>query len=363
MIGETKTMKVNPNARREASLSLAMLRPLAFVLLMLCGIAGQGKAHAQRSTVLLLHGDAALSDLHREAGKGAERALISLGQSLLSPTMLKKRLKAASLDQCKRLSCAKQAPQHLEVDWVAAVSLWPENGSQGPSQVVLTLMNREGKEYTAKEAIRAAGIESAAQGATIEAFEVLTQKAEPQLQILGSPAGARVVIDDTPVGVLPFQGTIKAGDHKVEVRLAGYHPQHIPLKVSPRSAQPILLDVQLRSDGSLPVAAPEGQSDRKEVRKAHPWANWALAGGLAAIAVGTLVPALRSAANSGEPRGEPDAFGNYQERVEFGTASRVLLATGIVAGVGAVVVAAVRPIRMRVSPSLSSIGLQLRGEF
>jgi len=58
---------------------------------------------------------------------------------------------------------------------------------------------------------------------TIDRLEIrLKEKGVQQVTIASTPLGATVLVDDRPMGVTPWTGDLRPGNHRVELRLLGY---------------------------------------------------------------------------------------------------------------------------------------------
>jgi tetratricopeptide (TPR) repeat protein len=83
--------------------------------------------------------------------------------------------------------------------------------------------------------------------------ESLRKKGVQQLTVLSSPAGATVTIDDQPVGVTPWTGELRPGEHRVLLSLRGYVDAE--QNVSLAADQPQDANVHLEQQ-QTPVTAP-----------------------------------------------------------------------------------------------------------
>lgn len=74
----------------------------------------------------------------------------------------------------------------------------------------------------------------------IHSFEErLAKKGVQQLTILSTPAGATVLLDQSPVGVTPWTGDVPPGKHRAELTLRGYTDGGGDIELSPDRAQDV----------------------------------------------------------------------------------------------------------------------------
>jgi hypothetical protein len=76
-----------------------------------------------------------------------------------------------------------------------------------------------------------------------EVIEVVDDAETGKLSVAG-PRGAKLFVDDSEVGALPYEGTIAAGTHELRVEAAGYAPWEGSVKVT--TDKPASVEAELR---------------------------------------------------------------------------------------------------------------------
>jgi hypothetical protein len=100
---------------------------------------------------------------------------------------------------------------------VAGVAVWSAEAT-----VAVTLVTPRGHTYPGTASVSQGGVPGAARQALTAARVRQRLGPGPWLRVHGEPAGAQVLVDGAPVGLLPHYGTVAPGAHVVAVRLAGF---------------------------------------------------------------------------------------------------------------------------------------------
>jgi tetratricopeptide (TPR) repeat protein len=182
--------------------------------------------------------------------------------------------------------------------------------------------------------------------------ESLRKKGVQQLTILTSPAGATVTIDDQPVGVTPWTGELRPGEHHLLLSLRGY--ADVERTVSLAADQPLDTNLRLEQQTSVVVPAtptpasspsvpvptaplPSETNSHEKKLGIVPWVT--LAAGTAALGGALTFEILRRSAESDAKAAETQL--EYQEhlqteqsrqttaRIFLGTGGALLLASGL----------------------------------
>jgi tetratricopeptide (TPR) repeat protein len=179
--------------------------------------------------------------------------------------------------------------------------------------------------------------------------ESLRKKGVQQLTVLTSPAGATVTVDDQPVGVTPWTGELRPGEHRLLLSLRGYADAE--QTVSLAADRPLDTNLRLEQQAApvnVPAPAPtpsapasttptsESNSHGKKLGIV-PWVT--LAAGTAALGGALTFEILRRSAESDAKAAESQL--EYQEhlqteqsrqttaRIFLGTGGALLLASGL----------------------------------
>jgi tetratricopeptide (TPR) repeat protein len=102
--------------------------------------------------------------------------------------------------------------------------------------------------------------------ARIERLEkVLYAQGLQQVTVLTEPAGARLLIDDLPVGVTPWTGELPAGFHRFTVELPGYQSENRTFDLPPVRAIDVPVTLTAApTEAPAPAAAPVLLSPNRE---------------------------------------------------------------------------------------------------
>jgi hypothetical protein len=77
----------------------------------------------------------------------------------------------------------------------------------------------------------------------------------PWIHVRGAPAGASVMLDEKPVGVLPYRGAISPGDHELLVHADGYNAKRQPIVIPLEPTTTARVELEL-APNDAPAAAP-----------------------------------------------------------------------------------------------------------
>jgi hypothetical protein len=173
--------------------------------------------HAQTAALLPApSGDGRDAEHARHAAAAVRAALEAEGVHVLGEGVVLRRL-PPHLRACARTDCAADVARATGVDLVAGVAVWSADGT-----VAVTLVTPRGHTYPGTASVAGGGVPGAARQALTAARVRQRLGPGPWLRVHGEPAGAQVLVDGTPVGLLPYYGTVAPGAHVVEVRLAGF---------------------------------------------------------------------------------------------------------------------------------------------
>jgi tetratricopeptide (TPR) repeat protein len=165
--------------------------------------------------------------------------------------------------------------------------------------------------------------------------ESLRKKGVQQLTVLTSPAGATVTMDDQPLGVTPWTGELKPGEHHLLLSLRGY--ADVEQNLSLPAAQPLDVNVRLGQQNSTsaetpppappPKPTPDTSSHGKKLGVV-PWVT--LAAGAAALGGALTFEILRRSAESDAKAADTqlEYYDHLQTMESRQTTARVFLGTG-----------------------------------
>jgi len=167
----------------------------------------------------------------------------------------------------------------------------------------------------------------------------LRKKGVQQLTVLTSPAGATVTVDDQPLGVTPWTGELRPGEHHVLLSLRGYADAEQSLSLA--ADQPLDVNVRLEQQSSvaveaapIPAAAAPSPAPTKDT-SSHgkklgvvPWVT--LAAGTAALGGALTFELLRRSAESDAKGADSqlEYYDHLQTAESRQTTARVFLGTG-----------------------------------
>jgi hypothetical protein len=180
-----------------------------------------------------------------------------------------------------------------------------------------------------------------------------------EVGIYSVPIGAEVKLDGDLVGTAPVNAKARPGPHEVIVSYPDYVTTSQHFEVPRGGEAPLRVDVTLeRTTASAARAADVPLPPPTRVTPA--W-DYVLGGALAVAGVGLVISPIATLARDGDCKDGADATGC--EQVDFGWRSGLLLAGGVLALTGSVVLFATTPIRACLSTDGEAVHAQLRGSF
>jgi hypothetical protein len=298
---------------------------------------GADHARAESAVVLPHAGDTRLDPLREAAYRAVIDALREQGLNVRTLTPKSTRNADELKSDCTQVTCAPGVLSVHSIDLAVAIAVW--NGEDGP-QTNVTLIDSLGRKYPGYAIVLKDDAAAAGRAALLEARSLHLLGPGPWIHVRGAPAGASVLLDGKPVGVLPYRGALSPGDHDLEVRADGYNAKRQPIVIplEPTTTARIELELQPTDKPGLarPTAAPPVTDDYVQedpVHAAHdeasPW-NFVIGGILAAggVALATIQP-IPDAIESGQC-----ADAECKEEYHFGGESVLKV------GVGALIAAA-----------------------
>lgn len=180
-----------------------------------------------------------------------------------------------------------------------------------------------------------------------------------EVGIYSVPIGAEVKLDGDLVGTAPVNTKARPGPHEVIVSYPDYvtTSQHFEV---PRGADgPLRVDVTL--ERTTASAAHAADVPLPPPTRATPAWDYALGGALAVAGVVLVISPTLTLANDGDCKDGSNTVGC--DRVQFGSRSGLLMATGVLALSGSVLLFATTPIRASLSTDGEAVHAQLLGTF
>jgi hypothetical protein len=242
----------------------------------------------------------------------------------------------------------------LGVDFVVLVTVWAPEGT--PTIVVVTLIGPS--DSVAGDApVEGGDVSAAALSALTTARQRWQASQMGFIEVSSEPPGADVEVDGRVVGQTPIRHLVPAGERRVRILLDGYETVERTVRITPTREHPI--------DVTLEEAAPEPAPQPVTHTEPH-WANWLIGGGLVAVGVGLMAPAVGTGIGdaadlcSQSVEGMPDAC---ERTYRFGAVSGVLLGVGAAAAVAGVVFLIAQPLQLTTVVTPDSAMLELRGTF
>jgi hypothetical protein len=171
----------------------------------------------------------AASPEERLAQETVLAGLADAGIQTVSAADAKARLIAAAENPCLEVDCAGSLLRALGADMLVA-TLLGRNGGQ-LVDVVVQLIDIEGRYVHATSAIKAGDVATAARAALAQALSRWPARALIAVHIEGTPEGATVMVDGQPKGTLPLEVRLQPGKHVVTVASDGYERAERTLRV------------------------------------------------------------------------------------------------------------------------------------
>jgi PEGA domain len=280
--------------------------------------------------------------------------LVEAHIDVLSADEVRARLARAADKPCLDIDCAGSVLDVVGADMLVAVVVGQDGGR--PVDVLVGMVDMNGHRVYGSERIADGDVARAARAAFQRALGRWPARGLVAVHVDGSPAGASVLVDGQPRGVLPVELHLQPGSHTLSVTMAGYLSEQRALQLDSAHEPPEL---------SFALARDPGAALRR-----RRWALGLMGGGAAGVALGALYAGygLHALARDGEcVEGAPPC-----ERHAFGSAGRAQLGVGAALGVlgaaalsaGAVLfVRERRAARLHVVAAPGQAILTLRGSF
>jgi hypothetical protein len=180
-----------------------------------------------------------------------------------------------------------------------------------------------------------------------------------EVGIYSVPIGAEVRLDGELLGTAPVKASARPGPHEVILTYPDYVTTSRHFDV-PRGADgPLRVDVTLERTAAS--AARAADVPLPPPTRATPAWDYALGGALALVGTALLISPIMTLARDGDCKDEANAEGC--ERIDFGWRSGLLMAGGVLALSGSVVLIATTPIRASLSTDGENVHAQLHGTF
>lgn len=177
--------------------------------------------------------------------------------------------------------------------------------------------------------------------------------------IYSVPIGAEVRLDSDLIGIAPVNAKAGPGPHEVIVSYPDYVTTSRHFDV-PRGADgPVRVDVTL--ERTTASAAQAADVPMPPPTRATPTWDYALGSGLAVAGAVLVISPIMTLARNGDCKDGSNAVGC--ERVHFGSRSGLLMASGLLALSGSVLLFATTPIRASLSTDGEAIHAQLHATF
>ncbi|HJL18072.1 MAG TPA: PEGA domain-containing protein [Sandaracinaceae bacterium LLY-WYZ-13_1] len=298
-------------------------------------------------------GPSAAPELQREAIEAVARALTADDITVIPSADAQRRMVGEPFAECHELDCGANVVRSLGVDYAVLVTVWAPRGR--PTNVVVTFIGPD--DSVAGDApVEGEGLVAAALSALTTARQRWQASRMGFIAVESDPPGADVTVDGRVLGQTPLRRLVPAGERTVRVSLEGYATVERTVQVAPTREHPI--EVTL----AAPVEEPDPPSTPRTRTEPH-WASWVLGGGLAAVGVGLLVPALATGFGDAADACTEESGGVCARTPRFGAQSGVLLGVGLAAAAAGVVVLAVQPFQVTTVVTPDSATLRVRGTF
>lgn len=256
-------------------------------------------AQAERAAVLRLGGDPGIAERTRRDVVGKLTELLrGQGLEVMSPAETARRARSA---ECSGAECEARLRSTLGVDLLVTLGLWAAPDGSNLRAVVIGLVG-DGT-YFGNAEVAEAGVAAALVEALAKARARQALGPGPWLRVEGEPRGARVLVDGRQWGVLPNEAAVRAGEHRVVVRLDGYVAESRTVTLQPLATEPLVLTVRLvraapvRAPAKAPRAPPRPArvGPRGTVEIERPVLGPVVLGGLGVAGIGVALGALLAA--------------------------------------------------------------------
>jgi hypothetical protein len=202
-----------------------------------------------------------------------------------------------------KLACDQACGAGLIAAASAELSAWvflrrADAAHSGNDTSTVTLQDAAGHRFEGVAELRDGDVRDATTRAMLEARSYHLLGPGPWLNLVGTPDGAEVLVDGQRVGVLPYRGTIAAGQHEVVVREAGYVKHSESVSVPDEQSRRMELKVALEPaplappPGAVALDATESESGPSSAWLAAPVAMGTLGVGLAAVLTVRIITGL-----------------------------------------------------------------------
>lgn len=229
---------------------------LSIVVLCACLALGAAVARAESAAVLPHAGDTRLEAERVAAQRAVVDALREQGFSVRTLTSKPTKNPAELHSDCAQVGCAPGVLSDSGIDLAVAIAVW--NGEDGP-QTNVTLIDALGRKYPGYAIIVGDDAGAAGRAALLEARGLHLLGPGPWIHVRGAPAGASVMVDEKPVGVLPYRGAISPGDHELEVRADGYNAKRQPIVIPLEPTTTARVELELAPQAA-PAATPTAET-------------------------------------------------------------------------------------------------------
>jgi tetratricopeptide (TPR) repeat protein len=177
----------------------------------------------------------------------------------------------------------------------------------------------------------------------------LRKKGVQQLTVLTEPEHATVVLDDTPVGVTPWNGEVAPGQHRLVVRLSGHRDVERDVQLPADHAIDVSVTLEAeRPPSEAEAAAPPAPSSPAPRREPKPessgpadargarvsvltWTSFGIGALAFAGAAGFEISRVGAARDSRDARTQVEAQDAYDRMESRQGAARILAGVGAVA--------------------------------
>lgn len=337
------------------------MRPIVLLLaLALPAALAPCLASAQGQTCVLLpepDGTAAPVDARERVSSTITEELRTRGLVVMASSDAQLRMTGQAMEACSAIDCAPEVNRFLGTTFAVLTELTWLRGR--PTMINVVLIGLETGHSSGGQVVieRGRDLADATREAFSTAFDRWQADQQGQIVIDTAPQGAFVEIDGTSVGRSPIRSLVPAGVHTVRVTLEGYRTELHEVTIDRHEERPLSYALVAEAEVVAEVVVPPPE-ERFEDRP-H-WANFALGGGLAALAVGLAVSPIWTLATEGQVMDHGTAG---TETVVFGPVSGTLLALSAASLIAGVVVLVVQPITEHVRVTLGATSLSLEGTF
>lgn len=344
---------------------VSWLRLGTSLLIAACVSFGAARARAESAVVLPHAGDTRLDPLREAAHRAVIDALREQGLTVRTLTVKSTRNANELKSDCTQVTCAPGVLSVHSIDLAVAIAVW--NGEDGP-QTNVTLIDSLGRKYPGYAIIMKDDAAAAGRAALLEARSLHLLGPGPWIHVRGAPAGASVLLDGKPVGVLPYRGALSPGDHNLEVRADGYNAKSQPIVIPLEPTTTARVELELRPNDKPGAAQPTTlqppvtddyvQEDPTHAARdeASPW-NFIVGGILAAggVALAAIEP-IQTLSKDGDCAND-----ECSERYAAGGETALKIGAGALIAAAGVTVMIWQPFRM--SAEINRDQALLRGHF